>query len=397
MDTTNKRRVLVLDDDPILTDLLVRALKAEGYHAEGVNRADEARDRLANGLADGGQSVEMMCMDVDMPDITGFDLLKEIRETRSAIDLPIIMVTGHDATEDVVSALDSAANDYVTKPVDFPVLLARMRTHLALKDVHERLRSSQRSLIHTAKMESVVHLAGGFAKEIRQPLAQVRMGMRNLSPSLPEDDKSAHDQLEQMGNSLKEADAIVSQLISSSSANRLQFEPMELSEFVDEMLGLLAEALKAADVSCEVKLEKSRPVALMAAAEMTQVFLNVALNAVQATPAGGKIIVRIGERRIGSSIPDLENTRIGARLHPGDTAAAFEIEDSGPGLNEEELERVFDPFFQGRTCGPGAGLGLTVAKKIIELHGGVIEVENKSFGEGGKATVMLRQQPPVAV
>lgn len=399
MEATGKRRVLVLDDDPLVIDLLVRALRGEGYEVEGVNRADDARDRLENGIntAEGSKSADMMLLDVDMPDISGFDMLKEVRKSESAIDLPIIMVTGHDATEDVVAALDFGANDYVTKPVDFPVLFARIRTHLALKDVHEQLRSSQRSLIHAAKMESVVHLVGGFAKEIRQPLAQVRMGMRNLGSSIPAEDGAAQGVLAQMGDSLKEADDVVSQLISSSSAKRLQFAPVGLAGFVDEIFSLLAEALEVAGVNCEVKLEKTHPVALMAVEEMRQVFVNVALNAIQATPTGGKIIIRIGERRVGSNVADLDGTRVGVRLHAGDTAAAVEIEDSGDGLNEEELQRAFDPFFKGRSNGPGAGLGLTVAKKIIELHGGIIAVENKSFGSGAKATLMLRQQPAMAV
>lgn len=399
MESTVQRRVLVVDDDPLITDLLGRRLRADGYVVEGVNNPQAARERLEQGVVteDGARAVDMVLLDVDMPVINGFDLLQEIRKTRTAIELPIIMVTGRNETDDLVSALDSAANDFVTKPIDFPVLLARMRTHLALKEAHEQLRNSHRSLIHAAKMESVVHFAGGFAQEIRRPLAQVRMGLNNLKPAMGDGEDSASSLLENMEDSLKQADGIVSQLISSSSANRLQMAPVDLAEFADEMLKLMAEALEEAQVNCELKVENTRPMALMASEEMKQVFVNVALNAIQATSAEGKIIVRVGERKVGASAANLEGSRIGARLHAGDAAAAFEIEDSGAGLNEEELQSVFDPFFKGRSSGSGAGLGLTVAKRMVELHGGIITVENKSFGSGAKVSVLLRQKPPVRV
>ena len=398
MESTQQHAILVVDDDPIITDLMVRKLVSDGFLAEGVCESIGARERLKEGVnVDGGKRpVDLMLLDVEMPDVSGLDFLAEVRRGKSAIELPIIMVTGRDSTEDVVTALAQAANDYVTKPVDFPVLMARIKTHLALKDMHEQVRNSHRSLIHAAKMESVVHLAGGFAHEIRRPLAQVRMGISNLRQSVA-DEVDPTDLFESVEDSLKAADQIVSQLIATSSANRLQLKNVDLVDFVEEMYGVLGEASAIAGIPFELKLENSRPIALMAVEEMRQVFVNIALNAIQASDAGGKIIIRIGERKVGEGEVDLKSSRIGARLHPGDLAAAFEIEDSGPGLTEEELVKVFDPFFKGTKGGPGAGLGLTVARQLVELHGGSITVGNKAFGKGAKVTVMLRLKPPAIV
>lgn len=154
MDTTLNKRVLVVDDDPVITDMMLRRLMSDGYAAVGVCDAQAARKTLADGASTGtgNQSMDMVLPDIDMPKISGLDLLREIRQKWSAIDIPVIMVTGRDGTEDLVQALNQGANDYVTKPVDFPVLLARIRTHTAMKDLHAQLKNSHRSLIHAAKM-----------------------------------------------------------------------------------------------------------------------------------------------------------------------------------------------------------------------------------------------------
>jgi signal transduction histidine kinase len=397
MDSNSQQCVLVVDDDPIITDLMVRKLTVDGFLAAGACKADDARRCLNEGvpISEDGQfrPVDVILLDIEMPDVSGLDLLKEFRMHKSAIELPIIMVTGRDSTDDVVTALDLAANDYVTKPVDFPVLMARIRTHMALQGLHQQVRNSHRSLIQAAKMESVVHLAGGFAHEIRRPLAKVSMGVANLRQSVA-DEVDPEDVFESVETALKDADEIVSQLISSSAENRLKLSRVDLGGFVDDMCAMLAEATGIAGISMEVKRENTQPIALMAVDEMRQVFVNIALNAIQSSPEGGKIVIRVGERKVGNSAVDLKSSRIGAKLHPGDMAAAFEIEDAGPGLTPVELQKVFDPFFKGTVSGPGAGLGLTVARQMVELHGGVIEVGNRAFGSGAKVTVLLRQKAP---
>lgn len=224
----------------------------------------------------------------------------------------------------------------------------------------------------------------------------VSMGVNNLQQSL-EDAVDPRDLLESIKSALKDADAIVSQLISSSLANRLKMANCDLLNFVEGMLEIMSETISGAGITVELKLENTRPIALMAVEEMRQVFVNIVLNAIQSTPEKGKIIIRVGERKVGQGEAGLKSSRIGAKLMPGNMGAAFEIEDAGPGFSELELEKLFDPFFKGGVSGPGAGLGMTVAKQLVELHGGIITVENKTFGSGAKVTVMLRLKPSISV
>ncbi len=130
-------RILVVDDDSNNRDLLSRRLELRGYAVAAVMNGPEALAYLDS------QPVDLVLLDVQMPVMSGIDVLRRIRERRSPVALPVLMVTAKDQSEDVVNALELGANDYITKPIDFPVAVARMRTHLERTHAEERLRESE--------------------------------------------------------------------------------------------------------------------------------------------------------------------------------------------------------------------------------------------------------------
>jgi CheY-like chemotaxis protein len=119
--------ILVVDDLPANRDLLARRLERAGFKVVCAGGGEEALETLRR------SSVDLVLLDIMMPGMTGLDVLRTVRIGRSEAALPIIMVTAKTETEDVVEALSLGANDYVTKPVDFPVALARIRAHLRTK------------------------------------------------------------------------------------------------------------------------------------------------------------------------------------------------------------------------------------------------------------------------
>ena len=126
--------LLVVDDNEQNRDMLSRRLVKRGYAvltAEGGARALEVvRD----------QTVDLILLDIEMPGMTGLEVLKALRETTTRADLPVIMATARDQGEDIVEALSLGANDYVTKPLDFPVVIARIESQLSLKRAMEEIR-----------------------------------------------------------------------------------------------------------------------------------------------------------------------------------------------------------------------------------------------------------------
>jgi diguanylate cyclase (GGDEF)-like protein/PAS domain S-box-containing protein len=134
---TNAKPLLLVDDDPTNQDLLSRRLKRAGYTTEIAGSGHEALDVLAR------REVELVLLDSMMPGLSGIDLLRQLRQRFTSARLPIIMVTAVGESERVVEALTLGANDYICKPVDFPVALARIRAQLERKRNDDVLRESE--------------------------------------------------------------------------------------------------------------------------------------------------------------------------------------------------------------------------------------------------------------
>jgi class 3 adenylate cyclase len=134
-DTDNAQAViLVVDDNELNRDLLTRRLAKKGFATDEACDGFKALEWLENHHCD------LVLLDIMMPGMSGIEVLEKVRETRDGTELPIIMATAKGAREDIVEALSLGANDYVTKPLDFPVVLARVNAQLAMKRANDRVR-----------------------------------------------------------------------------------------------------------------------------------------------------------------------------------------------------------------------------------------------------------------
>jgi diguanylate cyclase (GGDEF)-like protein/PAS domain S-box-containing protein len=129
--------LLIVDDDAMNRDLMMRRLMRRGFDASQASNGRGALDWIQT------HPVDLVLLDVEMPDMNGVEVLGILRQTYTPAQLPIIMVTGKSSSDDVVAALAAGANDYVTKPIDFPVVLARIQTQLSRKHAEEALRESE--------------------------------------------------------------------------------------------------------------------------------------------------------------------------------------------------------------------------------------------------------------
>ncbi len=132
--------ILVVDDNELNRDLLTRRLAKKGFATDAASDGFKALEWLANHHCD------LVLLDIMMPGMSGIEVLEKIRETRDGTELPIIMATARDTREDIVAALGLGANDYVTKPLDFPVVLARINAQLEMKRANDRVRQLVREV-----------------------------------------------------------------------------------------------------------------------------------------------------------------------------------------------------------------------------------------------------------
>src|SRR5262245_54560839 len=172
--------LLIVDDEELNRDALGRRLERHHYDVAAAESGRRAIELL------GARRFDLVLLDIMMPGMNGLEVLKFLRRVDSLIDLPIIMVTAKGSTEDMVEALELGANDYVTKPLDFPVVLARIRTQLALrravgkvKELEEKLDAHNQDLRATA-----ADLAAANDRHTQDLEAAARV-QRALLPTLP--------------------------------------------------------------------------------------------------------------------------------------------------------------------------------------------------------------------
>lgn len=133
----SRPHLLVVDDNEMNRDLLVRRLTRHGYDIDTAAGGHEAVDKIAQ------QAFDLILLDINMPDLDGISVLSTVRESHDQTQLPIIMVSARDASQSIAEAINKGANDYLTKPVDFPVALARIKTQLDVLSAHQQLRESE--------------------------------------------------------------------------------------------------------------------------------------------------------------------------------------------------------------------------------------------------------------
>lgn len=246
---------------------------------------------------------------------------------------------------------------------------------LALRDV-SRLRELEEKLRRSDRLAALGQMAAGMAHEVRNPL----VGIRAAAQFLEGDPAFSAGLREYTGVIVREVDrlnAIVEDLLAFASPKPVQLAPCNLNRVLEEALALEAARLEAAGVSVTRLYDPGLPPVLGDPPRLHQVFLNLFRNAAEAMPGGGALAVRTRFERLSA--------RLGGR-----SAAVAEVADTGSGVPPDHLTHLFNPFFT--TKARGTGLGLAVSLRIVEDHGGAIEVEADA-GHGTSFAVILPLAP----
>jgi signal transduction histidine kinase len=250
---------------------------------------------------------------------------------------------------------------------------------------HRELKETQWRLIQAAKFESAGILAAGVAHEVKNPLQTILMGLDHLDARLPAGDEELAVTMCDMRNAIRRATDIIRELLSLSAAHDFQLRAEDLNSLLERSLLLVQTELSAAHIQVVRGLAPDLPPAMCDHGKIQQVLINLFINAIQAMPQGGTLTV--STRRL--SLSEKTGAAFLRQFQPTDRLVAVEVQDTGTGIAEEHLPRIFDPFFTTKPVGIGTGLGLTVTKRIIDLHGGALEIENAS-PRGVLATIILK-------
>ncbi|MHC4991359.1 MAG: response regulator transcription factor [Planctomycetota bacterium] len=175
-------RILIVEDDPLSRDLLERALRSKGFQTSATEDGAACLEWLEH------DETDLILLDVSMPGMSGLDVLRTIRERQASDQLPVILVSALTDSDDVIAGLEAGANDYVVKPVNLPILLARMNVCLRLKQSVARLVEAERVRVLLESLsETCDHLA--------QPLAECTSQIEMLVQRVPDDKMLVQSQL----------------------------------------------------------------------------------------------------------------------------------------------------------------------------------------------------------
>ncbi len=352
---TGPSHILVVDDAAGMRDVLAIGLEREGYVVAVAGDANEALEQTRTTRFD------LILLDMKLPGMSGMALLALLRKAHSALDVPIIVISGNGESGDVVSALQGGANDYITKPTDMAVVRARVKAQLALKQLKD---------INDRYLRIVSH---DLKKPIMLMLDIARQVTTEFKPGAPmtEDMGSALGLLIQSGEFMQQ---IVSDLFDEHALRdgklQLRRQPTDLGAVVRQALTRNAAYAKSKGIALDMQFDANLPIIQADDVRLMQVLENLIGNAIKFSAAGARVTVHT-RNEVGYIRCD--------------------ISDTGPGIPTEDMGRLFVEYAQLKNLPTGheksTGLGLAISKELITRHGGEIGAHNRP--EGG-ATFWFR-------
>jgi len=405
-DVARASRVLVIDDDPQSVELVKRVLTRAGFNTvESTSEPSIALSLL--------REIEphVVLLDLNMPKIDGFAVLDTLRSEADRVGSSIIMLTGAADHAVQVTALQRGASDFVTKPFEHPVLVARVAGAAEMRELQRRLRDQndrlqeavaartarlqetldmltraeaelKRSLEHTeAQGRTRAEVVAELAHELRTPLSAIcgfsdMMRRQQFGPIPPRYREYAEDIHSAGMHVLQVIHGFLDITKAEARQEPLAVSMVDIGTLVGENVKLMAAEAKKTGVDLWLVVKPGIEEVQTDRAKLMQIVLNMTSNAVKFTPSGGSVTIEVG--------PDA-----------GGGAYFIVIRDTGVGIDPSGLGEVTRSFGQIRSAKPkGSGLGMPLTRQYVEMLGGTLTITSRP-GQGTAVTIRLPKSLPV--
>ena len=382
-------KVLIVDDEPGLRYTLAELLRCANYE---VMTAEDSSTSLK--IIDENQ-FDVAIVDIILPEISGLEILKEIRDRYE--DVPVIMITGKPNVSTFSEIIRSGAYDYLTKPVmkeqllhavsraieRRTLLVAKQRLEIELKNHTLNL---EKEVTHrTAQLESIIKklaeseqiaalglIAAQITHEVRNPLTGLQLYAFHLQEKiLNKLEPKEANLLDKLCSSIDHLIKTVDRILSFERPIALQRERLSLNAMCEDALALIEDRVLSKSIQVVMQFDASLPDCFVDAASMKSALLNIFVNSIEALSDNGRLIIRT-ERATDTEI-------CGPAIY-------LTVADTGCGMTEEQLKKVFNPFYTTKSS--GLGLGMTVAQKVVTLHEGTIKIDSR-VGHGTTVKIAI--------
>jgi signal transduction histidine kinase len=356
--------VLVVDDSESNREILARRLKGQGYSVITAENGRIAMETVRK------NDFDMVLLDVMMPEMDGFEVLKRLKSDEQFKHIPVVMISALSEMESVVRCIEMGADDYLPKPFDPTLLRARAVACVERKRAHDKeamfAEELQQSYARAQALERMRDdLTNMIVHDLRSPLTSVVSGLKTLEI----DSELNNSQRELVDISLSGGSTLLGMINDLLDVNKMECGSLQLDLTEIQPENLVSRARKQLSALADSKnleltseIDPELPLILVDSHKMLRTLVNLLGNAIKFTSPGGIVRIRVARDMDGESL-------------------LFSISDSGEGIPADEFERIFEKFGQIESRKAGhtysTGLGLTLCKMVVEAHGGRIWVESE--------------------
>jgi signal transduction histidine kinase len=347
-------RILVVDDTPVNLDAISTVLIDAGYEVAVATSGERALQNLQR------RSPDLILLDVMMPGIDGFETCDRIKADPKTCNIPIVFMTSLVDVNNKIKGFDCGAVDYIGKPFQEKEILARVKTHIQLRRLNQNL--EQQVAEQTASLRTTTEAT--MSREIRTPIDRIlRLTERlqeQIDGTLCTEQIEDLEKIERNGNQLLSLIAHTLKLANIESGElKLDLDPIDIEDLCKSCLLAVKSKADKKNIQSILNVEPNLPKISIDEFQMRQVILNLLNNAIKFTSIGS-VTLSVTTRKLA----DRENI----------SCVRIEVADTGIGIAPENIKQLFQPFVQiPDVLGDrpeGNGLGLILAKQIVELHGG---------------------------
>ena len=361
MENTAVPAILIVDDNPNNLNLLFDLLDEAGFEVLVSQNGESALKR-----AEGAQP-DIILLDVMMPGMDGFETCRRLKALKATQHIPVIFMTALAGTDSKIKGFELGAVDYITKPIQAPEVLARVRTHLTILSLQKDLQVKNEMLSTMLEKEKELNaLKSQFVSmvshEFKTPLTTIALSSDLLKRY--DDRMSTQERREELSvieKTIEHMSELLDNVLTVSrwEAGKIKFEPeaIELQPFC-QRLAARYQALCESTHTIEFAVKTTHDTLTIDPTLFEYILSNLLSNAIKYSPDGGRVSFGIDEQG---------------------EAVSFRISDQGLGIPHADRQNLFESFHRGENVGniKGTGLGLSIVKKLVELHHGTIEVKSQ--------------------
>ncbi|MFW5989820.1 MAG: response regulator [Campylobacterales bacterium] len=362
---TKKQTILVVDDTELNVDILMGILKK--YDVIPALSGTEALDVLED------ESVDLILLDVVMPDMDGYELCQKLKENPDTKNIPIIFITVKTTEEDIKKGFKLGAVDYVRKPFNPAELLARVNTHLELKEYQnslqekvnealEKSRQNEQILHQQSKQAAIGELIMNISHQWRQPITQLKALTALNIMKLEDGEEMSKEELLDSFHKMEKTITFMKNTVDTFQdfyQPKTKRDSFYIHRAIEDTQGIVEGTFKNHCVELTVEI-KDEIETFASKNEYSQVLLNILTNAKDALVKN-----------------QVEHPKVHITVSAKDGKSVVDICDNAGGVPDEVMARMFEPFNSGKDS---SGLGLYMSKNIMDKNGGSLEVTNTTEG-----------------